>query len=94
MKRTLSALALMAASTLAWGNQQTVTLSVPGMDCPVCPITIKKALLQVPGVSQAQVDFERREATVSFDSVRTRVEAQTRATAEAGYPSTLSGRQP
>lgn len=94
MKRTLSALALMAASTLVWGTQQTVTLSVPGMDCPVCPITIKKALLQVPGVSQAQVDFERREATVSFDGVRTRVEALIRATAEAGYPSTLSGRQP
>ena len=94
MNRTLSALVLIAASTLAWGTQKSVTLSVPGMDCAVCPITIKKVLLRVPGVSQAQVDFDRREATVSFDGAITRVESLTRATAEAGYPSTLSRRQP
>ena len=94
MNRTLLTLALCLTSTLAWATTQTVTLSVPGMDCPVCPITIKKVLLQVPGVSQTQVDFERREATVTFDNVRTRIEALTRATAAAGYPSTLAGRQP
>ncbi len=73
---------------------QTVTLTIPTMDCPVCPITIKKALTQVTGVSQALVSYERREATVTFDNARTTVEALTRATAQAGYPSTLSGRQP
>ncbi|EWS62883.1 Periplasmic mercury ion-binding protein [Hydrogenophaga sp. T4] len=73
---------------------QTVTLSIPTMDCPVCPITIKKALTQVTGVSQALVSYERREATVTYDNARTTVEALTRATAQAGYPSTLSGRQP
>jgi mercuric ion binding protein len=28
-------------------------LSVPSMDCPVCPITVKAALTKVKGVSQA-----------------------------------------
>jgi len=47
------------------------------MDCPVCPITVKKALARVPGFTQAEVDFDKRLATV------------TRATTNAGYPSTV-----
>ena len=30
---------------------KTVTLSVPGMNCAACPITVKKALGKVPGVA-------------------------------------------
>jgi mercuric ion binding protein len=58
------------------------------MDCPVCPITVKKALIQVPGVSQAKVNFEKRQATVTFDDAKTSVESLTNATNAAGYPST------
>lgn len=94
MKKTWLSLALLLLAGSAQAAPQTVRLSVPTMDCPVCPITIKKALLQVPGVSQALVDFGRREATVTFDNARTHIEALTRATATAGYPSTLAERQP
>lgn len=62
------------------------------MDCPVCPITVKKALIKVSGVSQANVNFDRRQATVTFDDAKTNVEALTLSTKEAGYPSTLVGR--
>jgi len=44
---------------------QTVTLSVPTMYCPVCPITVKKALEKVPGVKQVEVDFKTKTAVVS-----------------------------
>jgi mercuric ion binding protein len=92
MKKHLFALtALMALTMPAWAASQTVTLSVPGMDCPVCPITVKKALTQVPGVSRAEVNFDKRLATVTFDSTKASVEALTRATKDAGYPSTLAG---
>lgn len=94
MSKTWIMLALCLAAGPGIAAPQTVTLSIPAMDCPVCPITIKKALTQVTGVSQAQVSFERREATVTYDNARTTVEALTRATAQVGYPSTLSGRQP
>ncbi len=70
---------------------KTVTLSIPSMDCPVCPITVKKALSQVSGVSHATVNFDRRQAVVTFDDARTHVGALTDSTKSAGYPSTLVG---
>ena len=74
-----------------WAAPKTVTLAVPGMDCPVCPLTVKKSLSKVPGVEQATVNFDRRQAVVRFDDSKATVEALTRATKDAGYPSTVVG---
>lgn len=68
---------------------QTVTLSVPGMTCPVCPITVKAALSRVKGVNQVSVAFDKRETTVTYDNAVTNLQALTKATAAAGYPSSL-----
>lgn len=73
----------------AWAATQTVTLSVPGMTCAACPITVKVALKKVKGVSQVDASYSQREAVVTFDDTQTSVEALTEATANAGYPSTL-----
>ena len=75
----------------AWSAPRTVTLSLPTMDCAVCPITVKNALGKVDGVSRAEVDFGKRQAVVSFDDAKTSAEALTRATTDAGYPSTVVG---
>ena len=92
MKRSLIAFAtVVAMSGPAWSAPKTVTLSVPDMNCAACPITVKKALTQVSGVSKTEVSLDRREATVTFDDAKTDVEALTRATKEAGYPSTVVG---
>ena len=88
MKRLFATLMLAASCTVAWPAMRTVTLSVPGMDCPVCPLTVRAALERVPGVSSARIDFERRQARVSFDDARVDVAALMRATRDAGYPST------
>ncbi len=71
----------------SWAANKTVTLSVPGMYCATCPITVKKALSRVPGVNKIVVNLEKRQAIVSFDDAKTDVEALTWATQEAGYPS-------
>ena len=73
----------------AWSAPRTVTLSLPTMDCAVCPITVKKALSKVDGVSRAEVDYGKRQAVVSFDDSKTSAEALTGATKAAGYPSTV-----
>jgi mercuric ion binding protein len=73
----------------AWAATQTVTLSVPGMTCAACPITVKRALTKVDGVTKTEVSFERREALVTFDDTKTNVQALTEATKNAGYPSTV-----
>jgi periplasmic mercuric ion binding protein len=71
------------------GTLQTVTLEVKNMTCAVCPITVKQALLRVPGVAVANVDFGQKTASVSFDPDKASPAALTKATADAGYPSTV-----
>ncbi len=82
-------LATLAISTPVWAATKTVTLSVPGMTCEACPITVKHALAKVEGVSKTDVQFEKREAKVTFDDAKTNVQALMKATGDAGYPSTL-----
>jgi periplasmic mercuric ion binding protein len=84
---TLSVSSFIAAPVLA--ASKTVTLSVPGMYCPVCPITVKKALTMVKGVDVVEVNFENKIAVVTFDDARTNVDALTHATADAGYPASV-----
>ncbi|MFJ4290667.1 mercury resistance system periplasmic binding protein MerP [Cupriavidus sp. NPDC089707] len=89
MKALFAALAFAAAVAPAWAAVQTVTLSVPGMTCETCPITVKHALSKVDGVSKINVSFERREAAVSFDDAKASVQQLTKATENAGYPSSV-----
>ncbi|MHB2007099.1 MAG: cation transporter, partial [Acidobacteriaceae bacterium] len=65
MKRIVSA-AMAAALCIAplWAATQTTTLKVAGMTCPVCPITVKKALQKVPGVSRIDVNYPQKEVVV------------------------------
>lgn len=86
--RKLSLFLLAVASAPTWAATQTVTLTVPGMTCPACPITVKKALSSVAGVSKVDIAYEKREATVTFDDTKTSSQKLTQATEDAGYPST------
>ena len=90
MKKLAGCALLIVFAQNAWAAPSTITLSVPGMDCPVCPITVKKALNKVPGVSQADINFEKRVAIVKFDDSKTNAEALFRATKNAGYASTIA----
>jgi periplasmic mercuric ion binding protein len=86
-----SVLSLALCPQAANAALKTVTLAVPGMDCAVCPITVKKALAKVAGVSQVTVSFDKRQAVVSFDDTKTTTQALTDSTKNAGYPSTVVG---
>jgi mercuric ion binding protein len=77
----------------AFATSRTVTLRVPGMTCSACPITVKKALQQVPGVEHVTVTFEPKEAVVTFDDSKTTLDQLREATAKAGYPSMLKERR-
>ena len=81
---TLSFILLTAS---AWATSKTVTLKVPGMTCPACPITVKKALNKVDGVSKVEVRYEQKEAVVTFDDKKTDTKALIKATTDAGFPS-------
>jgi mercuric ion binding protein len=90
MKKLVTALALaLALSASAWASTKTVTLSVPGMTCSACPITVKKALNRVDGVVRTEVSFEKKEAMVTYDDAKTSANALMDATKNAGYPSSV-----
>lgn len=80
---------LVSASFLASAATRSVTLAIPTMDCPVCPLTVKRALSKVPGVSHVEVSYEKRQAVVMFDNTKSDVGALTESTKNAGYPSTM-----
>ena len=57
--------------------------------CAACPITVRKALEKVPGVASAKIDFKTHRAVVAFDPAKTTPELLTKATADAGFPSSV-----
>ena len=67
---------------------RTAVLDVQNMTCELCPVTVKKSLERVPGVTQARIDFAKKTATVTFDPDKTNGAALVKATTEAGYPAT------
>lgn len=98
MNKTISTFAtpfigLMLFSSSTWAAVKTVTLSVPDMYCAVCPITVKKALQKVPGVTKVNVSYEKKEAVVRYDDTKATIEKLKDATFEAGYPSHVKGRK-
>ncbi|NQD95409.1 mercury resistance system periplasmic binding protein MerP [Pseudomonas sp. CrR25] len=87
-KLLFAALAAVPILTLA-ASPETITLDVQKMTCAVCPITVKKSLEKVPGVSAVKVDFSEKTATITFDPDKASPEAMTKATTNAGYPSSV-----
>ncbi len=81
------ALVIVGPPTLA--KPQTVTPDLPTMNCAMCPITVKKALIQVEGVAKVEVSYEQKQAVVTFEDARTSAAALVEATTNAGYSSTI-----
>jgi len=84
-------LLLQTAVTFA-GELKTITLDVDKMTCNMCPITVKKALKKVNGVTEVVAKYEgdgNGWAQVTFDSDKASIDDLTFATEEAGYPSRL-----
>ncbi len=81
--------ALLLAVPVLAADISRIELSVPGMDCEACPITVRKALEKTPGVKSAKVDFPTKSAFVEYDPGVTSPERLMKSTANAGYPSAL-----
>ncbi|MDZ4296981.1 MAG: mercury resistance system periplasmic binding protein MerP [Moraxellaceae bacterium] len=89
MNKLFGFLVVVSLSTPVWSATQTITLSVPSMNCPACPFTVKRAISQVDGVHSTKISYEKREAIVTFDDAKTSSEILMRATEHAGYASTV-----
>src|SRR5262245_2868974 len=78
-------------SSAALAGEKTVTLAVKNMYCAACPLTVRKSLEAVPGVTKAIVSYKDKTAVVTYDDTKTDVQALTNATTKAGYPSAPKG---
>lgn len=61
------------------------TLKLGGMSCASCAVRIEKALAEVPGVKEANVNFALERATVVYDPARVDVDQLKKAVVDTGY---------
>jgi mercuric ion binding protein len=86
-----SALILLALAAPALAAEpRRVVLKVEGMNCSLCPITVRKALERVPGVLEARVEFEAGRAQARYDPDKATPAALAQAVTDAGFPATVT----
>jgi mercuric ion transport protein len=76
------------------GPVELATLAIQGMTCEACEGHICEALLKVPGVLAAEVDYRTASARVSFRQGRVSTDQLKQAVAETGYRVTSVTRIP
>lgn len=93
MQKIILIIAFCIASFATRGTPQTITLDLPTMNCAMCPITVKKALTRIQGVTKAEVSFEHKQAVVTFEDSLINAGKLIEATINAGYPSTVVNKE-
>jgi mercuric ion binding protein len=82
------ALLLLAAPAFA-GEPRIAVLDVPGMNCSLCPISVRKALTRVPGVIDASAELASKRAVVNYDPDEVTPAQLATAVTSAGFPATV-----
>ena len=72
-------------------SSQSATFAIENMTCALCPVTVRKAMEGVSGVTSVSVDFENKTATVLFDPAVTDTATIAAASTNAGYPAAAIG---
>ena len=67
-------------------QQSQTTFAIKNMTCATCPITVRKAMQGVSGVSAVSVDFKTKTARTTYDPRRTSPAQIAAASTNAGYP--------
>ena len=83
---------VLSFTAVAMAAEQTITLTVEGMTCSMCPKTVQKAINAVPGVSQCTASYEDKVGTavVTFEDSVTSIDTIVAASTEIGYPAQLA----
>lgn len=66
-------------------EMRTVTVPVDGMICMVCAGSVKNGLKAVHGVQNAEVNLEKRYATIQFENGKVSEDELTRVITKLGY---------
>jgi len=89
----ISRLKLLALFVLAMpalgGEPKLAVFDVPSMFCSLCPVTVRRALMRVPGVLEAKADLATKSAEAKYDPDNVSPDALAKAISNAGFPATL-----
>lgn len=82
---------LFAATDISAGGSSvsTATFAVEKMTCITCPLTVRKAMQRVKGVSEVHVDFDSKSATVTYDPNLTTEQQIADASNNVGFPARI-----
>jgi copper chaperone CopZ len=69
-------------------GDQFVMIKIEGMHCHRCEQSIKKALGEVPGVHEVEVDFLSGQASILYDPNQVNIRQLIDSLAETGYRAT------
>lgn len=83
--------AALAAAQAIVATERTLVFAVENMTCALCPLTVRKAMERVPGVTSVAIDFDAKTATVVYDSSIATVDAIAAASTDVGYPAHVLG---
>lgn len=89
MKQIFFIFALMLTALSAMAARQHIVLNLPTMNCPMCPITVKKALNKIDGVASVEINYQKKEAVITFDDEKTSIASLIDATTNAGFPASV-----
>jgi len=66
--------------------QASASFSIENLTCATCPISVKKAMMRVEGVTSVDIDYQTKTAVVTYDPALATPEAIAAASADVGYP--------
>lgn len=69
-----------------------ISLHVEGMTCASCKVAVRTALTRIAGVKTAQVDVEKKSATVEYDPAKVTPQQLIDAVNRLGYQASLPSR--
>ena len=70
---------------MAENHKKKTELKISGMTCASCATTIEKSLLNLKGVSKAQINLGTETATVEYDQDKIKINNLNKAVTDAGY---------
>ncbi len=82
----------LASNTVGAASLTTITFRIPDMDCPACAVSLAATFQKLPGVTDAKLDVNSRQAVVTYDPSLQNVAALEKVISDAGFHVASSSR--
>ncbi len=84
----------LATKPLSLTGMHKATLAIDQMECAACVGTIQKSIATTPGVIDASVSYEKKQASVIYDPTKTNVQLLVDAVAKTNYQAKVIADKP